>query len=235
MPNSTHHSSRLDAETADILVGYGARSSWPAGFQVYQKGEPADGFSVVLKGHVILRSRIRAGRSFIPAVVTAGESFGVEGLSPDSVYVTDAVSSDGAETLYVAGGRFRAFVRENPGAALTVIGHLLSERAVLLERLVLLASQNVEQRLVGSFHRLARDDDFIVSDGRLRIEVQHHRLLCEMVGATRESIALALGRLVDDGRIERDGTDFMIAPARFISHISPGDGNGKAFRKGADR
>ncbi|MEO5589982.1 MAG: hypothetical protein ABIS03_10385, partial [Gemmatimonadaceae bacterium] len=72
MPNSTHPSSRLGGETADILIRYGARSSWPAGFQIYQKGESADGFSVVLKGHVILRSRIRAGRGFIPAVVTPG-------------------------------------------------------------------------------------------------------------------------------------------------------------------
>ncbi|HEY0527549.1 MAG TPA: hypothetical protein VGD02_01875, partial [Gemmatimonadaceae bacterium] len=39
-----------------------------------------------------------------------------------------------------------------------------------------------------------------------------HRLLCEMVGATRESIALALSRLVSAGIAERKGMTFFIEP-----------------------
>jgi len=44
-------------------------------------------------------------------------------------------------------------------------------------------------------------------------------LLCEMVGATRESIALALGRLVGAGVATRRGMAFMIAPSSLASHI----------------
>jgi CRP-like cAMP-binding protein len=181
---------------------------------------PADGVSVVLRGHVVLRNRVKSGRGFVPAIITPGEIFGVEGICPEAVYVTDAVASEETETLFVSGVRFRAFVRENPGHALTVIGQMMSERASLLEQLHAMASQNVEQRLVAALRRLSADRSFIGRDGNLRLELKHHRLLCEMVGATRESIALALSRLVGAGIAERRGMEFVVAPADLSRHIT---------------
>jgi CRP-like cAMP-binding protein len=220
MPIPTKRNPRLSGEAATALAAYGARTTWPSNFQIYQKGTRADGLSLVLQGHVILRNRIRTGRSFVPAIVTPGESFGVEGLTTDPVYVTDAYAADETETLFVTGAQFRAFVRENPGMALQVIAQLMSERAHLLEKLHAMASQNVEQRLVASLNRLAGDRTFLTGDGRLRLELKHHRLLCEMVGATRESIALALGRLVGAGIASRRGMAFIIAPPRLAEHIN---------------
>ena len=225
MQSSSPHKklSRLSAKSATALASYGARTTWPSSFQIYQKGTPADGLSVVLRGHVILRNRIRAGRGFVPAIVTPGETFGVEGITPESTYVTDAYAAEDTETLFVSGAQFRAFVRENPGTALEVIGQLMSERAHILEKLHSMASQNVEQRLVSSLQRLAADKSFLSPDGRIRLELKHHRLMCEMVGATRESIALALGRLVGAGVATRRGMAFLIAPASLAAHINSSD------------
>ncbi|MGI9043158.1 MAG: Crp/Fnr family transcriptional regulator [Gemmatimonadaceae bacterium] len=214
---------RLGAEAATTLSHYGARTTWPAGFQIYQKGTPADGLSMVLRGHVVLRSRVKSGRGFVPAIVIPGETFGMEGISPGGLYVTDACASEDAETLFVTGAQFRAFVRENPGQAIEVMGQMMSERVHLLEKLHAMASQNVEQRLVVALKRLAADRSFRSEDGSIALEPKHHRLLCEMVGATRESIALALGRLVGCGVAERRGMVFVVAPAELKSHIS---GNG---------
>lgn len=211
--------SRLSAEAATALAAYGARTTWPSSFLIYQKGTAADGLSVVLRGHVTLRNRVKSGKGFVPAIVTPGEMFGIEGVSQHPVYVTDACASDDTETLFVSGAQFRAFVRENPGEGLAVIAQLMSERASLLEQLHAMASQNVEQRLVSALMRLAGDRSFLSDDGQLRLEVRHHRLLCEMVGATRESIALALSRLVGSGAAERDGMEFVIAPENLASHI----------------
>jgi CRP/FNR family transcriptional regulator len=212
--------SRLAGDTATILAAYGARTTWPSGFQIYQKGSAADGLSVVIKGHVILRNKIRSGRSFVPAIVIPGETFGVEGITNDAVYVTDAYAADDTETLHISSPRFRAFVRENPGTALEVMAQLMSERGHLLERLHSMASQNVEQRLISALERLAADRSFLTPERKLRLELKHHRLLCEMVGATRESIALALGRLVGSGVATRRGMAFVIAPSKLAEHIS---------------
>lgn len=221
--------SKLVADDIIALAGYGARTTWPANFQIYQLGCEADGFSLVLRGHVVLRNRIRTGRGFVPAIVTPGETFGIEGLSSGGKYVTDAHASDDTETLFIGGPRFRAFVRERPSEALHLMGQLMSERSHLLEKLHELASQSVEGRLVASLQRLACDRSFLAEDGSIRLEPRHHRLLCEMVGATRESIALALGRLVGVGLAERRGMAFLVAPGALARHIrsdaySTGDG-----------
>jgi hypothetical protein len=88
----------------------------------------------------------------------------------------------------------------------------MSERAYLLEKLHELAALNVDQRLVSTLSHLSSDRTFTAPDGRLKLENSHHRLLCEMVGATRESIALALSRLVSAGIAERKGMTFFIEP-----------------------
>src|SRR5687768_15742483 len=83
-------SARLAPATIEALLGYAARATWPVGFVIYQRGTPADGVFVVLEGRVVLRSRVRAGRGFIPWIATPGETFGGEGLSATPHYATEA-------------------------------------------------------------------------------------------------------------------------------------------------
>ena len=62
---------RLTDEQREALVAYAAKASWPAGFMVYQRGAAADGLFVVVRGRIVLRSRVRAGRSFVPGIADA--------------------------------------------------------------------------------------------------------------------------------------------------------------------
>src|SRR3954470_5384156 len=204
--------SRLTPDELAPIAAYGARASWPQGFQLYQRGSPADGVFIVLDGHVVLRNKIKVGRGFVPVIATMGQTFGSEGLSPNSHYVTDASASEETTTMFLSGAQFRALVREHPAQTLPLLSQIMSERAYLLEKLHELAALNVDQRLVSTLTHLSADRSFTTDDGRLKLENNHHRLLCEMVGATRESIALALSRLVSAGIAERKGMTFFIQP-----------------------
>ncbi|HYS69071.1 MAG TPA: Crp/Fnr family transcriptional regulator [Gemmatimonadaceae bacterium] len=204
--------SRLTPEEVAAISAYGAKAVWPSGFQLYQRGAPADGVFIVLEGHVVLRNKIKVGRGFVPVIATTGQTFGSEGLSPNSCYVTDASASEETRTLFLSGAQFRAFVREQPAQTIPLLSQIMSERAYLLEKLHELAALNVDQRLMSTLTHLSSDHSFTAPDGRLKLENSHHRLLCEMVGATRESIALALSRLVSAGIAERKGMTFLIEP-----------------------
>jgi len=216
--------SRLTPEELTPIAAYGAKASWPSGFQLYQRGSPADGVFIVLEGHVVLRNKIKVGRGFVPVIATSGQTFGSEGLSPHSHYVTDAGSSEETRTLFLSGAQFRAFVREHPAQTIPLLSQIMSERAYLLEKLHELAALNVDQRLISTLTHLSADRSFTTSDGRLKLENSHHRLLCEMVGATRESIALALSRLVSAGIAERKGMTFLIEPSS-LSHTMSENGD----------
>ena len=210
---------RLAPEEVAAIGAYGARATWPAGFQLYQRGAAADGVFIVLDGHVVLRNKIKIGRGFVPVIATAGQTFGSEGLAPNGQYVTDANASEETRTMFLSGAQFRAVVRERPAQIIPLLSQIMSERAYLLEKLHELAALNVDQRLVSTLTHLSTDRSFTAPDGRLKLENSHHRLLCEMVGATRESIALALSRLVSAGIAERKGMTFLIEPRLLASSV----------------
>ena len=203
---------RLSETERIALQGYAARAAWPAGFQIYERGANADGVFIVVRGRVVLRSRVRAGRGFVPWVATPGETFGAEGLSPSGQYATDARADEETETLYLSSANLRAFVREQPNRALALIGQIMAERTALLEKLRELTTLSVEQRLVAALRRLASHESFLTEDGRIELCSSRYRLLCELVGATRESVSLVLGRLTGEGLVERIGSTLYVTP-----------------------
>jgi CRP-like cAMP-binding protein len=205
-------STRLASATVDALLAYAARASWPAGFVIYQRGTPADGLFVVLEGRVILRSRVRAGRGFIPWIATSCETFGAEGLSATPRYATEARADEEAATLFLSGAQYRSFIREQPQHATALLAQILSERSALLEKLRELTTMSVEQRLVVALVRMATFDTFTGDDGCIVLSTNRYRLLCELVGATRESVSLVLGRLAAEGLIERKGSSLIVHP-----------------------
>lgn len=201
-----------DAELA-ALSDYAARAAWPSGFQIYERGAPADGVFVVLRGRVVLKNRVRAGRAFVPWVATAGETFGAEGLAPNAVYITEARTDEETETLAMSAASLRAFIREQPPHALALIGQVMAERSALLDKLREITTLSVEHRIVSALQRMAESKDFLHRDGRIELCSAHYRLLCELVGATRESVSLVLGRLAGEGLVERSGTTLYIEPS----------------------
>src|SRR3954464_5834740 len=201
---------RMTAAELDAFSAYAARATWPTGFTIYQRGTPADGVFVVLRGRVVLRSRVKAGRGFIPAVAGPGETFGGEGLSAGASCATDARAEEECETLHLSGDRFRALTRERPAHALALVGQVMHQHGVLLERLRELATLSVEQRLVTTLLRLREQGALGEAEGRLILDGPQYRLLCEMVGATRESVSIVVNRLIGDGLARRRGAGFLV-------------------------
>jgi CRP-like cAMP-binding protein len=203
---------RLSEAERETLGAYAARASWPAGFAIYQRGAVADGVFIVTHGRIVLRSRVRAGRGFVPWIATPGETFGSEGLSQNARYATDARADEESETAFLSAARFRAFVREQPQQSLILVNQLMAERGALLDKLRELTTLSVEQRLIATLIRMSGNNTFTREDGRIVLCTARYRLLCELVGATRESVSLVLGRLTGEGLVERKGTSLIIAP-----------------------
>jgi CRP-like cAMP-binding protein len=208
---------RLSGDVTDAVAAYAAKATWPAGFVVYQRGSFADGMFIVLRGRIVLRSRVKAGRAFVPALAREGETFGWEGLGVSARYATDARADEEADTLHLSSARFREFVREQPQHALVLIGQMVEERTALLEKLRELATLSVEQRLISSLVQLSRARMFTTNDGRIALGAAQYKLLCELVGATRESVSLVLTRLVAEGLAERNGATIYVAPVSALA------------------
>ena len=220
---------RLSRDDRDALATFGARATWPSGFAVYERGTPADGIFIVLRGQIVLRNRLGAGRSFVPWIATVGETFGGEGLVHNGRYVSDARAEEESETLHLTTSRVSALMREQPAAALGLMRQILAERSELLERFGEHATLTVEQRLIAALLRLAQSRAHGDGAGAASA-VLPRRLLGELVGATRESISLVLGRLTADGLVQREGNGLIITDleglARRFEHSGRGSMSG---------
>ena len=89
----------------------------------------------------------------------------------------------------------------------------MAERVALLEKLRDLATLSVEHRIVAALQRMAAHNGFLHADGRVELGSANYRTLCELVGATRESVSLVLGRLGDEGLVERAGSTVFVDPS----------------------
>jgi len=202
---------RLSREQRDAIAKYGARTFWPAGFAIYEQGAVADGVFIVVRGQVALRNPVASGRSFVPWVATPGETFGGEGLEADAGYASQARAEDETETLHLSTARFSALMREQPAHALALVRQLMAERTEILDKFGQYATLTVEQRLVAALVRMAQSRDVPADSVPQESVVVSRRLLGELVGATRESISLVLGRLSAEGLIQRVGNGLVIA------------------------
>lgn len=202
---------RLSREQRDSIAKYGARTFWPAGFAIYEQGAVADGVFIVVRGQVALRNPVASGRSFVPWVATPGETFGGEGLENEARYASQARAEDETETLHLSTARFSALMREQPGHALALVRQLMAERTEILDKFGQYATLTVEQRLVAALVRMAQSREVPADVALQESVVVSRRLLGELVGATRESISLVLGRLSAEGLIQRAGNGLVIA------------------------
>ena len=209
---------QLTRDDLDILAKYGAKASWPAGFALYERGTPANGLFVVVSGRIVLSNNGRNKRDFVSWVAFERETFGCEGLSPHASYATNAYAAVQSETLHLNFDVYRALVREQPVCAIALSGQIVTERAAILQRLHDFAAASVDARVLSALDRLSHDPA-AKANGTLVVSPSDYRLICEMVGATRESISLALGRLVGAGVAERKGTSYVIDRSQLA--ISP--------------
>jgi CRP-like cAMP-binding protein len=138
--------------------------------------------------------------------------------------VTDARADIETETLFLSSTKLRAFLREQPPHALALLSQIMAERTTLLDKLRELTTLSVEQRLLAALQRMATHESFLDADGRIELCSTRYRLLCELVGATRESVSLVLGRLGGEGLVERAGSTMFVAPtARLFERLGVAD------------
>jgi CRP-like cAMP-binding protein len=211
------HASRrphLGSREISAIAAYGAKAEWPDGFSIYQRGTAANGMFIVVSGGVVLRT-IKGRRRFVPALVFGGETFGAEGLAPGARYATDAQAAEPTTTLHVDASHFRALLREQPAHALAFIAQAFAERAALLQRVHEMCAASVDERVSSALLRLF-DGRSTNGDDRLVLRAADHRLLCELVGATRESITHSLARLTAAGVAGREGQAIVISRSKLL-------------------
>ena len=156
---------------------------------------------VVLAGRAAVYEPGPRGHGLTLSVAEAGTVVGVAGLS-ERARGLRVVATMPSLLCLVALGAFEGVVRRNPEVGLRLV-RVLGERIGVLEaRLAELAYGGVTARLAGAIVRLVEGEGVMGPKGARLPTRYTHRQLGSMVGANREAVTRALGKLRRGGIIE---------------------------------
>ena len=136
----------------------------------------------------------------------------LEGLAPAGPHVRCFAAED-ARVQLVGRDRLDAWMRmpRLAGNLVRVMAQQIAERELAV---AIALEQRVERRLLLKLRQLAGRWGRVTPDG-LRLDLKlTHQELANMVGAARESVTIALGRLSEAGDIEVRNRAILIRPPR---------------------
>jgi CRP-like cAMP-binding protein len=183
------------------LLQRNAEINLAAGEIFYTPQEP-DGKLFILKWGRVRIYKMEASREFTLEVVEAGTVFGEVAFTPHALRDAYAEAMEPSVLLAMERSDVERLIREKPQVGLRMI-RLLSEKLHYYEtRMEDVTLKEVPARLASLILFLIESEGVRVP-GEIRIPTRYtHEHLGTMIGANREAVTRAFGRLQDDGALQ---------------------------------
>jgi CRP/FNR family transcriptional regulator, cyclic AMP receptor protein len=196
----------LPERDLEILEGRLGMVRWPQGAETPAGLERRDHLFVVREGRLALYERLGADHEVMVAILEPGSIWSTLGGStppPLASLESAAISPLPAYAVEALCTRYPKLGRN--------LAALLSERCCALsETIAMVSEMRVEDRLRARLHQLAERFGVTGRDGiKLRLELTHAQW-ASLVGASREAVTTAFGRLKTQGDVILDGRLIMI-------------------------
>ena len=177
--------------------GSGVARRLDAGEMLFTAGDPVRSLFVVERGRLRLLRHTAHGATLTLHVAQPGEAFGEASLF-SRTYHCDAVADVRSRvTAYPKQALLRA-LREDPGAALALTGHLAGQVQTLRGQVELLNIKSARDRVLGYLHNH-------LSASARRVELERTwKTIATEIGLTHETVYRALAELEREGLIERE-------------------------------
>lgn len=139
----------LDIDQRQRLLGHTQQRTLACGSHLFQQGDRADRFYVVLQGRIKLYRLSGDGDERIMGMATSGQSF-AEGVlfMNEPRYPVNALALEASTIAGVERRPFLDILTESPSTCITMMGRLTQRIQGLLNEIESLALQNGRERLI---------------------------------------------------------------------------------------
>ncbi|MDR3441277.1 Crp/Fnr family transcriptional regulator [Telmatospirillum sp.] len=201
-----------------LLLGGAWTESHPDGVMLFRQGDAADGFFVLLDGHVELF--VDDGSRTVLDVAKRPAILGEAALFDDVRHPHAARVVGYAKLLAVPRGPFLDVLDQRFDLAQRLLGAMSIRLRALVGQIAELKLKSTAQRLAGFLLGLARKEE-----GAVTVRFPYDkRLAAEALGMTAESLSRALGRLAFLGVESRAENLVVIADAGALRLFCAEDG-----------
>ena len=209
--------SYLPASDVARLANIATQHAFRAGETVFEEGELANAFWVVLRGQVKIFKVSRDGREQILRLVHPGESFGEAAALSEGPYPASCQAITRAVVVRFPGDKFQEMLAANPRLAVNMIvalSHLLRNFAALVDALAL---REVSARVAKYLFDLSvrSDGDWVTLD-------VNKRALAARLGTVSETLSRTLRKFREEGMIEVAGPRIRLLDRSRLSRAAAG-------------
>ena len=192
----------LSAADLDTILSEARSVRFAKNSAVFEQGEEAHSFFVLLHGHVRASKATPAGEQVVVRYVATGETFGVARAIGLLRYPATATAVDDSVVLTWPSAMWPRLVEKFPALAantLQTVGARLQETHT---RVVEISTQQVEQRVAHALLRLANQSGRKVENG-IEIDFPISRQdIAQMTGTTLHSVSRILSAWEERGLVE---------------------------------
>lgn len=196
----------LDPDAVSGLLHGSAPRPHPKGQMLFEQGDPANAFYIVLDGWVKVFRPSIVGDEAVFGVFTSGETFGEAAMFIHGQYPAAAQVVEEARLIAVHSDVFHGRVRNDPDLAFEMLASMSRHLHSLINQVEQLQTRSSAQRLAQFLVSLAP-----VADGAAVVGLPYDKsLIAHRLGMKPESLSRAFVRLRGQG-VTTDGNRVIVA------------------------
>ena len=192
----------ISSADLDVILGEARSIRFPKNSAVFQQGEDAHSFFVLLHGHVRASKTTPAGDQIVVRYVATGETFGVAPAIGLKHYPATAIAVDDSIVLAWPTAIWPRLVAQFPALAtntLQTVGARLQETHT---KVIEISTQKVERRIAHALLRLVKQSGRKVEHG-VEIDFPISRQdIAQMTGTTLHTVSRTLSAWEEQGLVE---------------------------------
>jgi len=181
----------MPQEVAQQLIGNQGPRVYEKGAVLFQQGEPANDFFVILDGWVKIYRLTPDGHEAVVGVFRRGETFAEAAIFLSGRYPVSAEVVTTSRLVRIDGDMLRRRIREQPDLALSMLASTSHHLKFLVEQVEQIKLLSAPQRLADFLVRLCANPT-----GPAVIELPYEKaLIASRLGMKPESLSRALAKL----------------------------------------
>jgi CRP/FNR family transcriptional regulator, nitrogen oxide reductase regulator len=186
----------------DAILAEARSARYPKNSAVFEQGEDAHSFFVLLNGHVRATKMTPAGQQIVVRYVTPGETFGVAMAIGLAKYPATATAVDDSVVLAWPSAAWPRLVAQHPSLAATTLQTVGARLQETHMRVLEMSTEQVERRVAHALLRLAQQAGRKIERG-VEIDFPISRQdIAEMTGTTLHTVSRILSGWEQQGLVE---------------------------------
>jgi len=206
----------------DDLLGEAVSSRYEKGQHIFDQGEAAHSFFLLLDGHIRVVKVTPHGEQIIARYISSGELFGIAQAIGRNTYPANAVAAVDCVVLTWPGSIWQATVERYPTFATNTYATVGARLQDAQDRIVEMATERVEQRVANALLKLVNQTGTKTEEGILIDFPISRQDISEMTGTTLHTVSRLMSAWEQDGLVKSGRQKITITEGHQLMLVASG-------------